>query len=273
MDINLEFQRRITKIALAAAADGDFALAGGAALREHGITTRPTEDIDLFRRFGDRDKFIESVNEVCDALKDNGYEATIDQLAPTGGFARLHVSDATGDSVEIDMGEDYRASPPVLLDVGPVLSRDDIIGAKVSTACMRTYTRDLIDLDYIRQAGQYTDRELYQMAKDTDPGTEPDLFRERIGIITDISQDEFDQYDVTAEQRAAIEDRLQGFTESLRQIEAEATPPAPPDIHAAPLSEQLRHVANNPSPSHGSDGPDSSGHGPSAAAPETGPSL
>ncbi|OLT54426.1 hypothetical protein BJF89_16760 [Corynebacterium sp. CNJ-954] len=273
MDSNLEFQRRIAKIALAAAADGDFALAGGAALREHGITTRPTEDIDLFRRFGDRDKFIESVNEVCDALKDNGYEATIEQLAGTGSFARLHVSDATGDSVEIAMGEDYRASPPVLLDVGPVLSRGDIIGAKVSTACMRTYTRDLIDLDYIRQAGQYTDRELYQMAEDTDPGTDPGLFRERIGIITQINQDEFDQYDVTADQRAAIEDRLQGFSESLRQIDAERSLPAPPNIHAAALSEQLCHVANNPTPSRGSDGPNASVQGPSASAPDTGPSL
>lgn len=46
-DNNTDFQRTITRIALDACADAGFVLAGGSALREHGITNRPTADIDL----------------------------------------------------------------------------------------------------------------------------------------------------------------------------------------------------------------------------------
>ncbi|MEL4183536.1 nucleotidyl transferase AbiEii/AbiGii toxin family protein [Corynebacterium bovis] len=225
MDANVELQRRIATIALSVVSDSGFALAGGAALREHGISTRPTQEIDLFRRIGDRGTFLDAVTKVSSVLKDHGFAVAIVQLADTGSFARLHVDDATGDSVEIDMGEDYRSSPPVPLDVGPVLSRDDIIGAKFATACMRTYTRDLIALDHIRQASNYTDRELYRIAAATDPGITPGLFRQRIEIVSMIDQAEFDEYGVTVGQRQAIEGRLRGFVASLRRIENETTLP------------------------------------------------
>lgn len=45
---NRDEQRRITRTALQAATDTGFALAGSGAIREHGLTNRPTEDIDLF---------------------------------------------------------------------------------------------------------------------------------------------------------------------------------------------------------------------------------
>lgn len=272
MDTHVEFQRRIAKIALAAAADGDFALAGGAALREHGLTQRPTEDIDLFRSFGrDRDSFVEVVDAVRAALRDHGYSSTLDQLAEHGSFARLHISDVTGESVEMDMGEDYRADDPVWMEIGPVLSRDGIVGAKVATAYGRTYARDLIDLDSIRQTGAYTDRELYDMAKDTDPGVETARFQQSIRTGKLYADEEFTQYGMTAQQRAEMETRLEDFAQSLSDMENENTVPQPPNIHAAPLQEQLRHVADNTGTQRRNEGP---GAGDTASTrPDTGPDL
>ena len=43
-----ELHRKVTLVALAAAARHGFALGGGNALLAHGITTRPTQDVDLF---------------------------------------------------------------------------------------------------------------------------------------------------------------------------------------------------------------------------------
>ncbi|MGI8535927.1 MAG: nucleotidyl transferase AbiEii/AbiGii toxin family protein [Mycobacteriales bacterium] len=41
------FKARVVELALAAAADQGFALAGGNALAAHGLLSRPTEDVDL----------------------------------------------------------------------------------------------------------------------------------------------------------------------------------------------------------------------------------
>lgn len=40
--------RKVAAIALGAAAGYGFALGGGNALLAHGVTTRPTQDVDLF---------------------------------------------------------------------------------------------------------------------------------------------------------------------------------------------------------------------------------
>ena len=47
-------QRRLTADALAALAGRDFVLAGSGAIREHGISDRPTQDVDLFTASVDR---------------------------------------------------------------------------------------------------------------------------------------------------------------------------------------------------------------------------
>lgn len=43
-----ETQRQLIACALEVLADTGFALAGSGAIREHGMTQRPTSDIDLF---------------------------------------------------------------------------------------------------------------------------------------------------------------------------------------------------------------------------------
>lgn len=43
-----ELQREVTKVLLRALAEAGFALAGAGAIRAHGLTGRPTHDVDLF---------------------------------------------------------------------------------------------------------------------------------------------------------------------------------------------------------------------------------
>lgn len=67
-------QRTLAEVALAILGRRGFALAGSGAIREHGLTTRPTEDIDLFSSSQDSEhRFQESVDILVAGLKNHGY--------------------------------------------------------------------------------------------------------------------------------------------------------------------------------------------------------
>ena len=55
-------QRDVARIALSDAADSGFALAGSGAIREHGLTQRPTADVDLFTVMSAQDKFLSLIH-------------------------------------------------------------------------------------------------------------------------------------------------------------------------------------------------------------------
>jgi hypothetical protein len=64
--------RKVALVALAAAAAHGFALGGGNALLAYGITTRPTQDVDLFT---DREHGVEAAADAVQAaLRDAGFQ-------------------------------------------------------------------------------------------------------------------------------------------------------------------------------------------------------
>jgi len=155
----LRTQRDVTRIALRALTDTGFALAGGSAVREHGITTRPTEDVDLFTSHPDADAFSAAVGMVIDALRDAGYQVT--QTRTAEQFARLHITSVSKASVIVDMGVDWRMNQPTPLDIGPVLSLEDAVGNKVAALFSRGEPRDYLDVDAIRGWGGFSAQPLW----------------------------------------------------------------------------------------------------------------
>lgn len=67
-----EMQRRVAAIALAATHDSGFALAGSGAIREHGFTSRPTADVDLFTDRRDAPAFDRAFDLDVDAIRQSG---------------------------------------------------------------------------------------------------------------------------------------------------------------------------------------------------------
>ena len=159
MSDTLRTQRDVTRIALRALTDTGFALAGGSAVREHGITTRPTEDVDLFTSHPDADAFSAAVGMVIDALRDAGYQVT--QTRTAEQFARLHITSVSKASVIVDMGVDWRMNQPTPLDIGPVLSLEDAVGNKVAALFSRGEPRDYLDVDAIRGWGGFSAQPLW----------------------------------------------------------------------------------------------------------------
>jgi len=124
-------QADVARIALTAAQEHGFALAGGNALVAHGVLERATEDVDLFTpEPGGPGAVIDTVRA---ALEEAGYavEVTRPPEVHHGEFARLAVT--RGDQgVQLDLGRDWRQWPPVSLEGGPVLHIDDAVGSKVA---------------------------------------------------------------------------------------------------------------------------------------------
>ena len=119
-------------------------------IREHGVTDRPSEDVDLFTSNTSTVNFAGGVERVVDALHTAGYSIEFDENRRWKQFVRLHVSTARGERVDIDMAMDWRQADPVTLALGPVLSIDDAVHSKVNALYGRAAARDFLDVEAIK---------------------------------------------------------------------------------------------------------------------------
>jgi hypothetical protein len=202
---DVEFQREVTRIALAGIEQAGFALAGSGAIREHGVIDRPTEDVDLFTTSQDVDEFGAAVGHVAADLRGSGYEVLRTRQAPQ--FARLHVRSADGFELDVDLGVDWRENDPVQLDVGPVLSLTDAVGNKVSALYSRAEARDYLDVDAIRASGRFTDEELMSAAAERDPGFDVSMFAQQLDAARRLQPAQVARYGVDADQLDGVKER------------------------------------------------------------------
>jgi Nucleotidyl transferase AbiEii toxin, Type IV TA system len=156
-----ELHERVCRVGLRAIEDDGFVLAGGYAVRAHGIGERPSEDVDLFTNTMDPERFAGSVDKLVHAYRDDGLEATVKRRAPL--FARIEVTDDRGASADIDLGVDYRRLPPSRLEIGPVLSQEDAVANKVGAMYTRSEARDAMDLQAILDSGRYRSDQLLDL--------------------------------------------------------------------------------------------------------------
>lgn len=152
MDPRFEY---VARVALGAAGESHgFVLAGGNALTAHEISTRPTQDVDLFTDQSDPERFREGVDRMVVALEAQG--AHVESLVSADTFSRLVVT-VDGTEVLLELARDYRAYPAVLLDVGPVLDPRDALANKLSALVDRAAERDFIDVYRAMGAGVVAD--------------------------------------------------------------------------------------------------------------------
>jgi hypothetical protein len=154
---------RLARLALSAAGDYGFCLAGGYAVQAHGFLDRPSEDVDLFTTSAAEEQFPEALTTVIAAYKGDGLDVSTTAEGP--GFARLQVTDpTTRATAKVELGIDWRAHQPVTLAIGPVLHPDDAVANKVCAVFSRAQARDYIDVDAVLQSGRYTSDELLALA-------------------------------------------------------------------------------------------------------------
>lgn len=208
-----DWQRRITRVALETIGEDGFALAGSGAIREHGVTDRPTEDVDLFTTSVDSAAFDQAVQRVIRAWTDNGLDVSLSRHAPL--FAQFSLTTTDGNHVDVDMGVDWRGSEPARLEVGPVLSMRDAISAKVSAVYSRGEPRDFLDLDAIRASGRFTDEQLLNVAAERDPGFDRQIFAEQLRGAARLPSDAVVSYGMKPSGWAAIQQRCQQWAQAI----------------------------------------------------------
>lgn len=214
MSRDQEEQRRITRLALEAVGDdAGFALAGSGAIREHGLIDRPTEDVDLFTVQQAQARFGTSLDRIIAALRAAGY--TVESRRRQDTFAQLTIVSAQGRSTDMDLGVDWRAHPPVRLEVGPVLSIEDAVGNKVGALFSRAETRDYLDVDAIRRSGRYSDEELLDLVRGVDAGFDLGWFAQNLDNVERIQPEEVRVYGLTAGQLDDVKMRTKAWASSI----------------------------------------------------------
>jgi hypothetical protein len=211
-----EEHRRITEIALAAAGESGLALAGGYAIRAHGMGNRPSQDVDLFADWHRRTDFSAIVELVVGALERNGYTVSVGTRFET--FARLFVAREGHTEAEpnkLELSADWRSHPPVQLDIGPVLHPDDAVANKMCALYGRAEPRDFLDIDAVLVSGRYSRERLLQLTADADGGFDPVMFAGAVGSLEQLADSEFEDYDVTPDQVTRMRERFARWRDEL----------------------------------------------------------
>jgi hypothetical protein len=211
---------KITRIALEVAGKYGFALAGGYAVSAHGMGARLSGDVDLFTDWNAREDFPDAVDAVIRALEMHGYAVTTVIRSDT--FTRLLLTDHDEPQAEpekLELSADWRAHPPVPLDIGPVLHPDDAVANKMCALFGRAEARDFLDVDAAIQSGQYTRERLLDLAAAADRGFDREIFADALGALHQITDADFDLYGSSRDQLASMRERFADWQAKLRSAQ------------------------------------------------------
>jgi hypothetical protein len=198
-----DLHREVAAVALRAAARHGFALGGGNALIAHGVVDRPTEDVDLFT---DREHGVAAAaGGVEAALREAGY--TVERQDKTAGLADVFegmgeglaewiIIAPDGREMALQMAYFDRGRQPVLMEFGPVLDLEDVLGGKVAALASRSVERDYIDVAAALARG-YGVAQLTGLAVALDPGLTAEDFADAGRRLDRLADDRFDRYGLT----------------------------------------------------------------------------
>jgi hypothetical protein len=166
---------QVAAIALGAAASHGFALGGGTALIAHGLINRPTQDVDVF---SNEEGGVEAAAGAVEAaLRAAGFgaerrdqtEGLADIFYGMGeGLAEWIITAPDGAQMMLQMAYFERARQPVIMEFGPVLDLEDVVGGKVCALASRAEPRDYVDTAAALQ--RYSIDQVIGFARRLDPG-------------------------------------------------------------------------------------------------------
>jgi len=166
---------------------------------------------------------------VRDAYAADGLTVEVKKMGQT--FARFLVTDEAGRTTKVEMGYDWRAEPPTVLGVGPVLHPDDAVANKVSTVFTRAEARDYVDVAAALTSGRYTGEQLLCLAEERDPGFDRGMFAQALRAAGRWDDEDYMAYRLDAPAvtalRASLRASLRAWADHIEHGSAEANSPAP----------------------------------------------
>jgi hypothetical protein len=226
-----ELHRQVAVIALRAAAGYGFALGGGNALIQHGVISRPTQDVDLFT---DHETGVQAAAGAVEAaLREAGFQA--ERQDETAGLAEIFpdigeglaewiITAPGGEQMALQMAYFDRARAPVITDVGPVLDLEDVVGGKVCALASRAYERDYLDTAAALE--RYSPAEVIGFARRLDPGLGGQDFAEAGQRLDQMPDYAFTSFGLSGQDVARLRERFAAW-------------PREPDAVAADIADDI----------------------------------
>jgi hypothetical protein len=211
--------RHVAAVALGAASRHGFALGGGNALIAHGVIDRVTQDVDLFT---DDEHGVEAAAGAVEAaLREAGF--TTDREDKTAwladvfegmgdGLAEWTVTGPDGQQMMLQMAYFERASRPVIMEFGPVLALEDVVGGKVCALASRAVPRDYLDTAAALE--RYTVAELIGLARRLDPGLTGQDFADAARRLDQVDDGWFASLGLAPADVAALRERFAAWPRS-----------------------------------------------------------
>lgn len=189
------FHRRVLEAGLAACERYDLVLAGGYAMRAHGLTDRPSQDLDLATAHAT--PLPEIAEAVAASYRALGFDVRL--IEGTARMTRLIVSDPISEqSCELDLMKEALQQRPVYLDLCPVVALDDAVGLKVRALHGRSVPRDLIDVAAV--AHDYSFRELERLGRHHDEEFSVRELANRLAASDLLIDEQFESYGLDADE-------------------------------------------------------------------------
>lgn len=211
------FYQRLARVALTADQDLGLVLAGGYAISAHGLTSRPSEDLDFATR--SPLPMAEVTRRLADVFRQSGHEVTVIEVAPL--MARLMIV-ADGQPCEVDLLKGPIGSP-ALLAVGPVLALDDAVGMKVAALHDRATHRDFIDVHAAGSRAGYTLADLERLGAAHKPEFSAEELADRLAAVELRADQRFLDYGLTIEQVDDLRRWVAAWADDIRRRLASGT--------------------------------------------------
>lgn len=164
-----EFQTEVARVFFALPEADSFLLAGGLALAAHGLSDRPTEDLDAFTsRAGDVSKAVKAFVRAATERR-----WTVDIVQESKTFVRLSIAGEAALIVDIAL-DSPPDLPPTMSILGPTFAPKELAARKLLALFDRAMPRDFVDL--FRLVQRWDRDELMSMAATIDPGFDTSPF-------------------------------------------------------------------------------------------------
>ena len=159
-----------------------YGLGGGNGLLAHQVTSRPTQDVDLF--IGALEGFPEAAALIDEALASAGYKVVRPgddglndwwpEAGEESGIADREVTSPDGHVTQLEIGQFDLLADPVVIDGMQVAGLDDLAGHKACALVNRRQLRDYGDVAGLVVVKGYSTSRLLSLALERDPALDPD---------------------------------------------------------------------------------------------------
>lgn len=186
-----------------------FILAGGAGLIAVGLSTRPTEDLDLFTAAA-------SVRPAGDALEHAAIERgwSTDRIQESPTFRRIVISIPDAGQVVVDLAQDAGPLSAVMITTaGPAYPPEELAARKVLALFDRAALRDFVDVANV--ASRFGRSHLVDLAATIDEGFNLGVLTDMLGTLDRFTDDEIRPITDPAALRAFFADWIDRLRDEL----------------------------------------------------------